>query len=254
MEAWENVIVSSVAFAMYVPPDTGAIMHTDRAYHGFVLNCASSVKDYLFSDGTVLHTHGNELFYLPQGSSYRVKNLSSGGCYAINFHANLSDRPFVLGFRNADAVFKTFKDAELAWRTQSEFYHIVAMRAVYDLILQIHKERQRTYTPSTQRSVIAPAVETIRREFTRNELSVATLSEACGISEAYFRRIFLNEFGTSPKEYIIGLRINYAKQLLKSGDFTVTQTAQLCGYAEPCHFSREFVKRVGMSPSEYKKN
>ena len=89
-------------------------------------------------------------------------------------------------------------------------------------------------------------------DFTQNGLTVAQLAAHCGISEVYFRRIFLNKFGVSPKEYMINLRINYAKQLLQSGQCSVAQTAELCGYFETSHFSREFSKRVGMSPKEYK--
>jgi AraC-like DNA-binding protein len=252
MKHWENVMVTGVAFAMYVPPAGGAAFHPNRAYHGFVFNC-DGAKDYYFDDGTVLHTRENQLFYLPKGSTYRVKSTARGGCYAINFYADVSDRPFAMSFRNSDAILKIFKDAELAWRMQADFHHVTAIRAVYDLILQVHRERQRAYAPSAQLSLIAPAVEKIRHEFAQNELTVASLASLCGISEAYFRRIFLNEFGTSPKEYMIGLRINYAKQLLESGDFTVSQAAQLCGYAEPCHFSREFAKHVGVPPSEYQK-
>ena len=252
MNPWESITVKDVAFAMYVPPEGGAAFHPNRAYHGFVFNC-SGAKDYYFDDGTVLHTRENQLFYLPQGSTYRVKSPAPGGCYAINFYADVNDRPFVMSFRNSDAILKIFKDAELAWRMQADFYHVTTIRAVYDLILQVHRERQRAYTPSAQLSLIAPAVEKIQQEFAQNELTVATLASLCNISEAYFRRIFLNEFGTSPKEYMIGLRINYAKQLLESGDFTVSQASHLCGYAEPCHFSREFSKHVGVPPSEYKK-
>ena len=58
-------------------------------------------------------------------------------------------------------------------------------------------------------------------------------------------------FGVSPKEYITQKRIEYAKILLSSGDFLVSEVGILCGYAEPCHFSREFSRRVGMIPSRY---
>ena len=251
MKHWENVIVTGVAFATYVPPAGGAAFHPNRAYHGFVFNC-DGAKDYYFDDGTVLHTCENQLFYLPKGSTYRVKSTARGGCYAINFYADVSDRPFVMSFRNSDAILKIFKDAELAWRMQADFHHVTAIRTVYDLILQIGKEKQRAYVPNSQAALIEGAVETMHREFTKNDLTVAALAASSGISEAYFRRIFYNEFGISPKEYIIDLRIRYAKQLLASGDFTVTQTARACGYAEPCHFSREFLRRVGVTPSEYR--
>ena len=75
----------------------------------------------------------------------------------------------------------------------------------------------------------------------------------CNVSEAYFRRIFTEKYGISPKEYIINMRIDYAKQLLRSGQMSVSDTARACGYFEESHFSREFSKRVGVSPCEYKK-
>jgi AraC-like DNA-binding protein len=75
----------------------------------------------------------------------------------------------------------------------------------------------------------------------------------CGVSEVYFRKIFQDQFGVTPKEYLIRMRIEYAKSLLLSEQFTVSEIATLCGYSEPCHFSREFSKRVGVSPNQYTK-
>ena len=55
----------------------------------------------------------------------------------------------------------------------------------------------------------------------------------------------------SPKEYIINKRMEYAKTLLSSGQVEVKEAAVMCGYFEPCHFSREFSKHFGISPKEY---
>ena len=127
------------------------------------------------------------------------------------------------------------------------------MRALYDGIYQMQKEEQKQYISGRHLSLIAPAIQEINRSFTENELSISKLAALCGISEVYFRRLFLNAFGVSPKEYIIQKRIEYAKTLLSSEAFSVSEVAALCGYAEPCHFSREFSKRVGMSPTQYGK-
>ena len=125
------------------------------------------------------------------------------------------------------------------------------MRALYDGIYQMQKEQKKQYIPKTQASLITPAVEKMERAFTQNDLTVCKLAALCGISEVYFRRLFLQIFGISPKEYIIQKRIEYAKTLLSSGDFSVSEVSSLCGYAEPCHFSREFSKRVGVTPSQF---
>lgn len=255
-EMWKDTIVTKISIALYVHPGSGRIAHNDRPFHGFVLNCEKGIKDYCFSDGRVMRTEGWDLFYLPKGSSYYVKTYSSDGCYAINFNTenDIECEPFVLKFRNNENLLKAFKSAEKEWRTQSEFMQIAARKAVYDIIFQIHNEYQKTYLPDAQLKQIAPAIEKISSEFNENDISVADLAALCGISEAYFRRIFTAKFGVSPKEYIISKRIGYAKQLLEIGDLTVNETAVLCGYTEISHFSREFTKRVGVPPSEYKKD
>ena len=252
-EHWSEILVTKIALAVYVEAGAGRHAHDDRPYHGFVLNDEDSAKDYCFSDGSVLHTEGGDLFYLPKGSTYYVKTISHGGCYAINFDAEIEERPFTVKFRNRDDLRKIFRSAEEAWRRQNAYRHVNIMCAVYDIICRLHAETQKRYVPDTHLHRIVPALEKIEADFTENGLSVTELASLCGISEAYFRRIFLDKFGISPKEYIIRLRLDYACRLLVSGEFSVSEVATLCGYFEPSHFSREFAKRFGMPPQEYKK-
>ena len=250
-EQWKNIIITKISVAVYVAPDSGKHIHKNRPFHGLVLNDQSSVKDYVFDDGTTMRTEGNTLFYLPKGSSYYVKGYQAGGCYAINFDAEISDNPFCVAFRNTESVLHNFSAACEAWKSKNDQANLLAMRALYDGIYQMQKEQKKQYIPKTQVSLITPAVEKMERAFAQNDLTVCKLAALCGISEVYFRRLFLQIFGISPKEYIIQKRIEYAKTLLSSGDFSVSEVSSLCGYAEPCHFSREFSKRVGISPVQY---
>ncbi len=252
---WKNAIVTKIALAVYVAPGTGSDVHNNRPFHGLVINTDNSVKEYLFSDGTVLKTESYDVFYLPKGSSYKVNSLVKSGCYAINFDMAqpFCDKPFVISFRNSENILKLFKESENMWRQQSSFYNATVIRNVYDIILLMNREVQKKYMPGEHEMIIQPAVEKIKNEFTKSELSVKELADVCSISEVYFRKLFINKFGVTPKEYIIMMRINYAKQLLESGQFSVSETAGLCGYFEPCHFSREFAKREGIPPAKYKK-
>jgi AraC-like DNA-binding protein len=248
---WESVVITEISVAVYVAPKTGRHIHKDRPFHGFVLNDSVSVKDYCFDNGYVMRTKENSLFYLPQGSSYQVKSIQEGGCYAINFAADISDEPFCVSLRNADHLLHYFKAATDACKRKDECRIPIAMRALYEAIIKARKEAYKKYMPKAQLSVIAPAVEAMNQQFTDNMLNVSYLAKLCGVSEVYFRRLFLNSFGVSPKEYLIQKRIDYAKILLKSGHFSIHEIAALCGYTEPCHFSREFTKRVGIPPSQY---
>lgn len=251
-EQWKNIVIRKIAVVVRVVAGTGKTIHTDRAYHGLVMNDESSAKDYCFSDGRVMRTKENELFYLPKGSSYKVKTVKNGDCYAINFDAELTDVPFSLGFRNTEAIKRAFKSTEKSYRGREDTRNIVAMRALYDIILLAEEELNREYIPDKKAELIEPAVKIMREKFCENQLTIADLVSECGISEAYFRRIFAEKYGISPKEYLINLRVEYAKQLLSSGQMSVSDTARACGYFEQSHFSREFSKRVGINPSEYK--
>ena len=53
------------------------------------------------------------------------------------------------------------------------------------------------------------------------------------------------------KGYLIRTRIEYAKSLLSLGSFSVAEVAAMSGYSDLSHFSREFSRRVGVSPSQY---
>ncbi len=249
---WERLIITEVNFAMYVAPHTGKTAHQDRPYHGLVLNDSDSVKDYCFSDGRVMRTEGGCLFYLPKGSSYQIKTYSYGGCYAINFDADIEDEPFSVILRNPERVAHDFKLAASACKSGADFRYTATMLALYNAVYQAQKEAHREYLPTNRTGLIEPALRKLNSDFTGNDLTVAQLAELCGMSEVYFRKLFLNSLGVPPKEYMIQKRMEYAKTLLLSGNFSVAEAAIMCGYAEPCHFSREFKKRFGISPKNYK--
>jgi len=250
-EQWKNIIITKISVAVYVAPNTGKHIHKDRPYHGLVLNDSDSAKDYVFDDGHIMRTDENALFYLPKGSSYHVEPHQIGGCYAINFDAEISDTPFSVSFRNTESLLHHFKAACEAWKSKNDQANLLAMRALYDGIYQMQKEEQRQYISGRHRSLIAPAIKEIEHSFTEKNISVSYLAALCKMSEVYFRKIFFCCFGVSPKEYIIQKRMEYAKQLLVLGEFEISEIAELCGYSEACHFSREFSRRVGVNPSQY---
>lgn len=249
--SWTNIVIESINCVTYVPPGTGKITHTNRPFHGIVLNDENAQRDYHFSDGTVLKTRGNDLFYLPKGSTYHVTTISPGGCYAVNIVADINDKPFCVNFRNAEHIRKIFKNADKTWLSNPSYCRISSIKNAYDIIVQGCIEEEKKYISTALERLIFPAIEMINQKFTDNTLSLSSLSKECKISEAYFRRIFNNKYGVSPKEYIINLRINYAKQLLVYGELSIQEIAAACGFSEPCHFSREFKKRTGVSPSKY---
>ena len=84
------------------------------------------------------------------------------------------------------------------------------------------------------------------------ELQVAQLAEKTGISEVYFRRLFQQAYGMTPKQYICSIRLRRARQLLAESRMPIGAVAAECGFASLYHFSRAFHEASGISPSEYR--
>lgn len=110
----------------------------------------------------------------------------------------------------------------------------------------------------------SPIVEIVRADIEGN-ISNTTYSLEDGLKKMplnydYIRKLFKKETGLTPHEYLISRRMELALTLLTSGfsnrysNYSVSQVAEACGFAEPLYFSRVFKKYYKKSPSDYLKN
>ena len=112
----------------------------------------------------------------------------------------------------------------------------------------------RLSTESSVRNVILPAIRCIESNYQNPKLSNAELAEQCNISEVYFRKIFTETYKTTPKQFIVDIRINKAKQLLSDGFLNIGAVAEKCGFSNQYHFCRLFKEKTGFTPTEYMKH
>ena len=125
------------------------------------------------------------------------------------------------------------------------------MAELYNIFYTVSKEYHAQYVSKNQLAVIKPAVDYIHENYTDTLLNISSLPQMCRVTPEYFRKIFKNIYGTSPVKYINNLKITHAKELLESKMFSVTEAALKSGYTDTSHFSREFKKATGITPSEY---
>lgn len=83
-------------------------------------------------------------------------------------------------------------------------------------------------------------------------LSAEDIAKKSGLSVRNLNRLFLKEFGTSPKQILTICRIEQAKKLLATGKKTVTDTAFDVGYNSVSQFISTFRKHTGQLPSSYR--
>ena len=99
--------------------------------------------------------------------------------------------------------------------------------------------------------IVANARKYMEENF-QKDISLDEVSRVANVSPYYFSKIFKEETGETFVEYLTGLRMAHAKNLLKQRDKSIKQICMESGYSDPNYFSRIFKKTVEDTPSEYR--
>ena len=92
----------------------------------------------------------------------------------------------------------------------------------------------------------------INENFSSYDLSMEGVAQACGVSPAFVRTAVQKHTGRSYKDYLIELRMEYAKKLLAEEGLTVAETCQRVGYSNISYFIKAFKAQNGVTPANYK--
>ena len=85
------------------------------------------------------------------------------------------------------------------------------------------------------------------------EISIAELAHQCSLSPAYFATSFKNSTGKTPSRWLMELRIDQAKSLLKDNRNSLTEIALVCGFADQAHFTKNFSRITGIAPGAWRR-
>lgn len=83
--------------------------------------------------------------------------------------------------------------------------------------------------------------------------SIPELARRAAMSPRHFTRVFTEEVGEAPGAYVERIRTEAARRQLEETDDTVTVIAQRCGFGSAETLRRNFVRRLGISPDQYRK-
>jgi AraC family transcriptional regulator len=85
------------------------------------------------------------------------------------------------------------------------------------------------------------------------DLSLQALANESGYSRVHFVRMFRAATGFSPHNYLLNLRLERARELLRNPSISLIDIALDCGFSSHSHMSRLFHKSVGVTPSAYRR-
>jgi AraC family transcriptional regulator len=147
--------------------------------------------------------------------------------------------------------------AALARRVYQEFRQAddAAPLAIEGLLLELLAavSRQRAEdVPNGMAPWLGEARDRLHADLAARQ-SLAELAAAVGVHPVTLARAFRRSFGCTVGEYLRRLRIERAAEQLASGNQPLAEIALAAGFADQSHFSNVFRRRVGMSPSVYRR-
>jgi AraC family transcriptional regulator len=92
------------------------------------------------------------------------------------------------------------------------------------------------------------------RSHLSEDLSLIDLAQVSGMSPYYFLRLFKQSMHVTPRQYIIQMRIDLAKELLRSRELSIADISLRCGFTSQSHFTNVFRQLVGITPKAYQRS
>ncbi|PWT95707.1 MAG: AraC family transcriptional regulator [Bacteroidetes bacterium] len=130
------------------------------------------------------------------------------------------------------------------------------MELVDELMCGLAKISKDDRLPDSLRKYHLPTVENAKdfmlKHFHEN-ISLQQVADHCLVSPFHFSRIFKTASGLSPHQYLTGIRLNHAKNLLTTTNLSVGEISFESGFNSIEHFATAYRQRFGMSPSEFRK-
>lgn len=91
----------------------------------------------------------------------------------------------------------------------------------------------------------------IQNNFSRN-ITINELCKSVGYDRTYIYKMFMKNVGISPTEYIEGLRLHYARELLAQNKMSINEIGFSVGFNDIDWFNKTFKKKMGMTPNVFR--
>lgn len=207
-----------------------------------------------FDDGNVMTMKTGDVVFLPKGSSYTSKKISQEATeyVSITFEADLTDSEPSL-YSADDFLEKEYMINHFVhlWRFGNRSEKLKCYSLFYSLISYLSNIDNQKYAEKKKFKVIECGVEYLQKHIFDVDFKTSVLAEVSGISDTYFRKIFISRFGTTPQNYVTSKRLSHAKAILDNGGKQkISELALSVGFSDPLYFSKSFKNKYGYSPSK----
>lgn len=246
-----DLTVTDVEFAVEkLSPANWQFHCNSKPYHG-LLYVIDGQAQYVSENHTEIVTP-DSVVYLAKNSTYHMKALHDKPYHylIITFHL---DRELLLPFEvisspiHKKRLYELFRQIVAVNFTRTAGYKFLSRSLVQQLIYYLMQDHIQSNSSMANMHAV---IDYIENNYS-NKISIDNLSDIVGLSTSQFRKKFKELYGTSPLEYINRLRIENAKDLLRSEMYSQNEIATLCGFENVYYFNRVFKKYANITPGKY---
>ena len=188
---------------------------------------------------------GTELYGLPYYSSYSI--LFDFGQPRVLYR-----NPILDGICD---YFHAGPELSRYFEKMIQLFHSPSLTAAVNLNSMLLSVFGMLYDGLHTGKTILPAVRACLHYMENNfskQISLDTLCPIAGYSKPHLLRIFKQELGCSPHDYLTTVRINNAKLRLTESDLPLSAISLECGFSSDSHFKTLFKKETGLTPGRYR--
>jgi two-component system, response regulator YesN len=132
------------------------------------------------------------------------------------------------------------------------FYDVSALfDFAKDILFQLRARLIETNLSRTE-TILRDALAYVDHNYSDPTLSLNKVCEHLDISISYLSMLMKREKETTFNKYVVSVRMEKAKELLKRTNHKIIEIATMCGYNEVYYFSHSFKKYTGVSPKQYR--
>lgn len=247
MISFEKAVVTNIRQATVVHSKKGHYYKTENRLCFGLSFCMGGQITYTMNGKTYISNQSNAIL-LPQGGSYSLAGNKEGLFPVINFSCTGLDckEITILPLDDPQGCIKRFKTLQQQLlRSESQ---LRIFSTFYDLLDHLIPPREQI--PNLLHIVMKYIDDHIQDP----TLSNVVLAKHICISEVYLRKLFRTHYHTTPRQYILDIRIRKARQMLINTPFAVSTIAEECGFSSVYHFCRCFKQHTGQTPTQYALN
>ena len=201
-----------------------------------------------YVDNTGSHAMvSGKLYVLPSAGPYRITGKSPYTFSCTYMHISFDDARVISLIELTPADDPCLLNYLLSLRESMNRSRIQVMESLAD-IFSVFLRGHHSFVPFSK---MQNTVQQYVREHIAEEISIEDLSRMLSYHPNYFIRLFRDETGYTPHQFLFQQRMQYAVVLLNKG-FSNKEACEACGYTDSSTFTRAFRQYYGITPQKYK--